>query len=251
MIEELINKNYVYLTDVDIHISNYILNNKKQCADLTIDEIAKKCSCSRTTILRFSKKIGLKGYSELRYLLKYNYENNDIKNDYFLTIKQDIYKFLEDIDNKNLDKICNYFYSSDRIFVYGTGTLQNNIALELKRMFLTIGKFIIIIKGDTERKIVLEEMNKNDCIIIISFSGETKKVKEYAKNLKLKDVKIISITKFQHNTLSSISNENLYVLTSKVSIKNNQVYETSSLFYVLVEYLFLKYNEFLLKKIKT
>lgn len=54
-LDELINNNYLKLNDSDLYILKYIMNNKNQCIDLTINELASKCNVSRTTILRFTQ----------------------------------------------------------------------------------------------------------------------------------------------------------------------------------------------------
>ena len=59
-LQELINKYYYKLNETDFCIWEYISNNKKECKDLTINQLAYKCNVSRTTILRFAQKISLK-----------------------------------------------------------------------------------------------------------------------------------------------------------------------------------------------
>ena len=70
VIEELINKYRSNLNSTDMIIWKYIYNNKNKCRNMTINELAKNCNVSRTTILRFSKKLSLDGYSELKAVLK-------------------------------------------------------------------------------------------------------------------------------------------------------------------------------------
>ena len=57
-LEELVNRNYQQLNDNDLYIWNYINNHREVCTKITIEDLGKKCNVSRTTILRFSKKIG-------------------------------------------------------------------------------------------------------------------------------------------------------------------------------------------------
>jgi len=64
-IDELINKYYDRLSQNDLHIWQYINSNKEECCNLSIHELAVRCNVSKTTILRFAKKLSLKGYSEL------------------------------------------------------------------------------------------------------------------------------------------------------------------------------------------
>ena len=69
-LEELVNRNYQQLNDNDLYIWNYIIHHRKECERLSIDELALRCSVSRSTILRFSKRLGLKGYAEFKVFLR-------------------------------------------------------------------------------------------------------------------------------------------------------------------------------------
>lgn len=52
-LEELVNRNYQQLNDNDLYIWNYIIHHRKECERLSIDELALRCSVSRSTILRY------------------------------------------------------------------------------------------------------------------------------------------------------------------------------------------------------
>ncbi|MCY8507811.1 MurR/RpiR family transcriptional regulator, partial [Bacillus atrophaeus] len=70
-LEELINQHYNKLNDNDFYILKYILNHKHTCYLLGINDLAKECSVSRSSILRLSQKLGFSGYSEFRVYLKW------------------------------------------------------------------------------------------------------------------------------------------------------------------------------------
>ena len=78
-IEELVNTHYDKLTENDIHIWQYIATHRKECEDLSIDELASRCYVSRTTVMRFAKRIGLHGYAELKLYLKMNRRTDNEK----------------------------------------------------------------------------------------------------------------------------------------------------------------------------
>ena len=56
-LDELVNQYYDDLNMNDLHIWGYIANHKRECAAMTIEEVAEKCNVSRTGILRFAKNI--------------------------------------------------------------------------------------------------------------------------------------------------------------------------------------------------
>lgn len=242
-LEELVNNNYNKLNENDLYILKYILNNKKKCCDLGINEIAKKCNVSRTTILRFVQKLGFKGYSEFRVYLKWQEEeeNNYNESDYMEKLYSDLNENIKFIKEKDFEEICKLIYNAERVFVYGTGTAQLTVAQELKRTFLAAHKYFHIIEGYTEFEIITPSITEKDIVIVISLSGNTTSLYKCVNELSIRGVEIISITKFSNNKLSSMTKHNLYVTTSTINLPNGITSETFSFFFVLNEVLFRHY----------
>ena len=76
-LNELVNLHFDDLNESDLYIWNYIIHHRKECERLSIDELALRCSVSRSTILRFSKRLGLKGYAEFKVFLRIDNQKND------------------------------------------------------------------------------------------------------------------------------------------------------------------------------
>lgn len=242
-LEELVNKYYENLNENDIYIWSYIVRNKKECMFLTIDQLAAKCNVSRTTVLRFAQKISLKGYSELKVYLKWESEEVIDENlNYSEIVNNDVVKFMNDFKQKDFKDICSLIHSSKNIFVYSSGTLQQIVAMEMKRIFGLTGKYFFDISGETEAKIMTNRITQDDLIIIISTSGESENIINIGRMFRVKGVPILSITRMKNNDLAKISDENLYINTSFVEVDNNLKYETVCLFFVLIEMLFLEYS---------
>lgn len=241
-IEELINTHYDKLNQNDLHIWKYIVYNKEKCCDLTIDELATKCNVSRTTILKFAQKLSLKGYSELKVYLKWEINSKEKVDTHSINRMCDDYKkIIEDLRKKEFEQVCKMIYEAERVFVYGTGSVQNSVANELKRMFLTGEKCFYLINGVSETERLLDIITPKDLIIVISLTGSSIYVKHFAKELNLKSIPIISITKLKNNELATFSTCNLYITTSLVNIGNKIPYEATGLFFLLTEILFVKY----------
>ena len=49
------------LSETDMLIWNYIQKHRSACVNLSIEQLGEKCSVSRTTVLRFAKKLGYHG----------------------------------------------------------------------------------------------------------------------------------------------------------------------------------------------
>lgn len=241
-LEERVNKYYKELNQNDLLILAYINEHRKECENLPIEQLAKRCNVSRTTILRFSKKLSFKGYGELKVYLKlenvkvyHSYEAIDL-------IYEGYMEVMKSMKEKDCTAICKGIQQARRLYVYGVGMIQNSIKKEIKRIFLNAGKVFYDINGQAESKAVIRNMNKEDLVILISLSGESSYILEVAGELKVRNVPMISITKQKENRLAQMSNENLYIMAAKLEQSRHQIdYESASSFFILIEILFLKY----------
>ena len=64
-LETLIEENYDKLNENDLSVWNYILRHKKECQTMSIQELAKQCHVSHTTVSRFTHKLGMEDFFEM------------------------------------------------------------------------------------------------------------------------------------------------------------------------------------------
>ena len=248
-LEELMNQYSNRLSENDYYIWSYVEKHKKQCENMTIEELAKKCNVSRTTILRFTKKLSLKGFGEFKVHLKM--ENDDKKKDASKAVKvcMAYEEMMQEIVQQDFQEIIELIYHANRVFVFGTGMLQRTVAKEFKRLFYFANKNFYDFNGNTEYETVAQYINEKDLVLIISTSGEGEAAIDFAKKVKIKGVPIISITKQKKNPLAEISNYNLYISTTTVEQHMYKGrYESMTSYFILSEMLFLRYLEYVEEK---
>lgn len=126
-LDKLVYKHYKNLNENDKYIWGYILNNKKKCQNMSIQELSASCNVSHTTILRFAQKLGLNGYSELKFYLKLenseqvNQEKVDLRN-----LVDDTNKTMNILMEFDYSKIFNLLDNCNKIYAYGSGEVQKN-----------------------------------------------------------------------------------------------------------------------------
>lgn len=247
-LEELVNKYYQKLNSNDLYIWSFIRDNKDVCFNYTIDEFASFCNVSNATLFRFSQKLSLNGFSELRSRIKWEHdekENSSISS--LETVCECYHTLIEDMKNKDCDSIFNLIDNAKRVFIYGSGNAQKTVAEELKRIFLSTKKCFYVISGSDIANSLVNIVGENDLIIVISLSGESSTVINMARKLKLKNVPMISITRLKNNELALLSDESLYINTTSLNIDSVFKYETTTPYFILIEILFLKYQIYLSK----
>lgn len=123
--------------------------------------------------------------------------------------------------------------------------VQSSIRKEIKRTFLSGNKVFYDVGNYTEARNVTRMVKEDDLCILISVSGENEDLLEIAKELKLKNVTILSITRLKENSLAQISDLNLYITTAIIDdFPSKTKYESVTAYFILIEILFMKYMEY-------
>lgn len=247
-LNDMVNMHYDKLNESDLHIWNYIDGHRKECASMTIEDLGKRCNVSRSTILRFSQKIGLDGFQELKYYLKNEINVNTARYKQIdtYTLFDNYSRMIRDLQNRNY-MVCNQMiHEAKRIFVTSSGAIQRAVAQELSRQFLRVGIVMTLINGDSEIKLLAKYAQKDDLIIMISMTGENANLTALAKVAKSVGVKTISITRLRSNSLSMLVNEPIYVYLGDFPIVMNLPYASPVMFFAITELLFTNYYNYLL-----
>lgn len=246
---ELINKNYKTLSENDIHILKYIVNNKEKVSNMIIEDLSELCNISRTTILRLCKKLGFKGYSEFKTFLKWELASKQtIENDKIKEIERSFNETVMLLKSKNIDEICEAIDKANRVFVYGTGNAQGIFGEELKRLFLFHHKYLHVIKGEKELDVSIENFNESDLIIIVSHSGNSPFIQGRLHEINLRKAKILSITTLESNYLASAADYSLYGYSATYNLIKNEEYNSSFFYFIILEVLFIRFSEYMINK---
>ncbi|MDO4594912.1 MAG: MurR/RpiR family transcriptional regulator [Tissierellia bacterium] len=242
---DLISENFEKLNDSDLKIYNYIANNKNKISTMEIKDLAQKLKVSSSYISEFSKKIGLDGFMELKYLLKW--EKLDIEKFDHKELEytfNDIISTMLMIRSRNLDDFFEKFDKANNIYACFSGLSQKHASEELQRALLNISKDLYIIEDYEMAYKLAKDFNSKDILFVFSFGGENQRLIEYIKEVKQK-VTIISITRLSNNTISILSDYNIPFLTHSVYTYNNYLkVNPTAQFFVLIDFLVLKYLEY-------
>lgn len=240
---ELVNSNYSKLNENDLHIVKYILNNKKNCSKMGINELADKCNVSKSTVLRLTQKLGLSGYSEFKIFLKWEEEKNIEEDvDYLENMCKSVVDTIKINNENSIKETCKAIYEAERIFIYGTGRAQQMCVEEMKRLFLFSHKYFTVIEGVYEFESLIHNLGSKDVVIIVSLSGNTKNLDSCTTQLNMRGTKVISITKLENNSLASMTPYNLYGATACRELNSGVKHESTLFFYIIVELLFYNYE---------
>ncbi|BBM18899.1 transcriptional regulator [Enterococcus avium] len=196
-LEQLIHQHLDELSELDKDILQFILANPEKVQSLGILELADRVHASKSSVLRTTKKLGFSGYSELKYFLRHSEANNQTNNserDIFEKQFDDIKKTLEYMQSVNLEPINEMFDKSQIIYCYATGFSQKNAIDEFYKMMLNFDKRVLVLPNKTELDMVMPMITKEDCVVIVSLSGETDEVKENLTTFEFRKIPLLAVT---------------------------------------------------------
>lgn len=245
ILTELVTENYDKLNKNDLKIYSYIMINKARFIEKNINELGDLLDLSPSSIVGFSKKLGLDGFSELRYVVKWStsYETKFDENEIEYT-KNDINLTMSMMMALNLNDFYEKLYEANRIFAIASGYTQRNAADELKRNFLNVDKAVFLLDKSAPKSIT-DLIKKDDILFAYSLSGENEEILNFIENLKEKPI-IASVTKLSNNRLSQISDYSIPFVTHEVfEYESRTKISPISQFYVVNDFLILKYISFL------
>lgn len=244
-LDELVNRHFTSLKQNDLHIWKYISNHKKECCNLTIDELAEKCNVSRSSILRFSQRISLKGYSELKVYLKWDEQKTAMQKDLVESYCGTISRLIENYGKLDFTEICKMIYKSKKVFLYGTGALQRTVAKEMRRIFLSAHEHFYMIDGVDELDALFNTLTSEDLVFMISLNGQSDNAKSFAQHLNLKGIPFISMTRIKDNEIAHYSSQSIFVDTPELNLGTASPYLVLDLYFILADILFLNYIQYI------
>ena len=194
-------------------IADYLLEKRSNIKDMTIKELAVATYTSTGTIIRLAKKLGYHGYEDFKadflkevYYLDTHFKNIDPN---FPFVKSDTLALLE---HDNLQKALRIMQKANQIHLAAI-----SYSLLLGQIFkldmLRIGKNVNICNTNGEELFLPAVIKNNDCIIIISYSGEIHNLCSLARTLKGRSVPIIAITSLGDNELKKYADVVLHIST--------------------------------------
>ena len=125
------------LNDSELRVANWVLQKPNDIIQLSMAQVAQECGVSDTTVLRFCRNVGFRGYTHLKMMLAQDmarpdqivHEDVDISDDpatiarkVFMTNIQALRDTLEVMDMDILGRAVNMIQAARRILIIGVGT---------------------------------------------------------------------------------------------------------------------------------
>lgn len=238
-----ISVHYSNLSKAEKVTCDLILKEPQVIIDNPIAEAAKIYQVSPSSILRMTKRLGYKGYSEFRYAMEGYINTQEIYSENKLSSsiidsyctalnelktsfdEKDMFEFIEMIDRKN-------------VFTVGIGNSSLPANQFVYSMYVE-GKWCECIGDALKIKYLDISITDQDMVIIFSVSGNNESYGALCKEWKKKNIKTALITANSESKLINIVNYSFILPTLPFTdlIQNNQkrYLDNRSLFFVFTD----------------
>lgn len=211
-------------TDSEKELANFILKKKEKILNMSVQEISEQTYTSTSAVVRLCRKINLKGFKDFK--IKYSAELQqdyrqitDIDANFPIdeddTISELAAKLLNltksSLDEAHqmcspeaIEKTVSYILNSKNIAVIAVGDSYIR-AVDFQNKMMKINKHVILSQVPLEDGHLSQVLDSNDCVIFITYSGQTKYLVPYAQILSRNLVTIITITSNPDSIIGRLS----------------------------------------------
>lgn len=218
-------------TPTEIKIANYLIENKELARTMTSYDLSEKLGIGQSNIIRFSQKLGYKGFRDLQLDIHINQDeefkeineddSTEITNNKIVQQYVNIARTTNSLNSPAMvDDCIKKIIASNRIIVYGVGNsnlfaeyLSNHLLKMRLNSFSSSNAHIIYSTASG--------FNSNDLVILVSETGETREIIKLAKIAKLHQIPIIAITRLAKNRLLKYADFVLYTCNDLSSSRLN------------------------------
>lgn len=240
------------MSQSDQKVAKQVLADPEKIVNSTISELAKIAIVSGASVTRFCHNLGLTGFHDLKIQLAQvsgNEKSHSLqkiaKDDLQTALKQigdnkvaEIEATLNNIDSQVLKKVLDLLTNSKIVQVSAEGDTYP-VAEDAVYKFNQIGILALASGGNVETAIAQSmDLNAQDCLLVISNSGESAALLKQIKVAKEQGIRVIAIT---NRADSPIALEADYHLQTAVrqTVLQTQYYFSRVAAFTMIEAIFL------------
>lgn len=207
------------LNETEAHVYDYITKNKDRVLEESIRELANHTNVSTATVIRFCKKVGCSGFTELKYKLKESFEieAKDEKLD-----QSSFVNFIEHVYTHNysesIQKTVDLIKNADSFYILGLGPFSG-FAKTMAYLFSEIGYYCY---GIQDKYYLMPEVEEgHNTVVLIGYASAIKDaVVEEIEKYKSRNYKIVMITSEPIGGLECLCDNVIYASEGIVKMGN-------------------------------
>lgn len=216
----VIDLNYSNITKTEQRVATYIRENQEKIIYETITDVAEKTNASEASIIRLCRKLGYKGFQELKISIAKDFvkpiekineriSEDDTAESILSKSFQGAIDALEATKNvvsvEGFERAAEAIVNVDKLYVFGLGS-SASVAKDIAHKFLRCGINSYASTDNHHQMIAATVVKSGDVVIGVSHSGNSRDIVEAMGYAKENGATTISIT---NNARSPITKKNV------------------------------------------
>lgn len=242
------------------HIASVMIHHYSTLHSSSIDEIAKLCAVSKSTISKFARTLGFDDYYDLkdnatliedRFNNPLNYLTNIVTgiqetgiDNYFDAITKDIQYLREHLDMTAINRVALALLNHQNVYAFGL-VFSESAAIDFQYKLAYAGKFIQTFPDDLVQEDCLRQADEDTLIIIFSNSGDYMVKQQIRTGTPIKDAFLHTKAKIMVIT-SNQRVAQLPFVAETVVFPHQTNYQTHTVMYqIITDMIVTKYRQLL------
>lgn len=243
----IIRAHYATLSVSERKIADYLLEHPAEALYLSITDVADRAEVGEATVSRFCRKLGLRGFQELKVMLAQEKGPAAVRvvgppGDGDLAIltrqkAQQSIKVIEDtarlLDQQALERAITLLTEARKIDFYGLGT-SGLTALDAQHKFLSLGKHCNAFVDPHVQAMSASLLSSLDVAVAFSHSGSTKDAVTSLRWARESGAHTICITSFGRSPITRVADVALLAAIGETTVARSLRAKIAHLFVVEV-----------------
>ena len=234
-------------TSTEKKIASYILDNRDLVISNSVQQIAENIGVSPAAVVRFSKKAGFKGFSNLKVSLARDHNTDlSMENTFIIDGSEDLSTLFEkarlsnintiDISYKLIDmstfkKVTDKVIKARRVYLAGIGG-SGIVANDMHQKLTRIDKNVVYHEDNNLSISGLTHCNEEDVLLCFSYGGQTKEIINLQNIAKEKGATTVAITQIGTNPLSRLTDYVIPIPKEEGDLRLGAISSRNSMFII-------------------
>lgn len=232
-IGQIIDMAYPDLTKTEQRVANYIRENEDNIIHESITDVAEVTGSSEASIIRLCRKLGYKGFQELKIQIAKHFvtplkkiheaiaENDtaaDILKKSFSSTVDTLNATLEVLDIREFERAAQAILTAPHVYVFGLGS-SGSVAHDIAHKFLRCGINSHAYSDNHFQMIIGCALKPGDVVIGVSHSGNSRDVVEALGFAKRNGATTICLTNYGKSPITKNGVSDICLFTTSVETK--------------------------------
>ncbi len=238
------------LSQSEAKLADFTLSSGTQIRTLSSIELAKAAGVSQSSVVKFAQKLGYRGFPAFKLAVvdalneqastqesrSIQFEQNDSLADISEKLIANQHKTLTATQKLNngseFERTVQVLKSARKVLICAKGA-SGSVAQDFAFKLQKVGISAVCHSDEYSAASYIASLGKEDLLIVISNSGQTKALLKLAEQAKLNECRLFAITRYGDSQLSEVADHVLYTVQETEPVNHSAILTRASQCYLI------------------